>query len=350
MLRLSDFNFHLPPELLAEHPVAQRDESRLMVLNRKDQSIQHFLFKDITRFFETGDCLILNNTQVIPARMKVRKNRMNGARIELLLIEEIDAQHKIWNVLLDPMKKLKLGDELVFGDNQLRATISKEAGERERHIQFQFSGNSEELKTALFELGEMPLPRYIKRPGAESDNTRYQTVYASQPGAVAAPTAGLHFTPELIRELKNKGILFPEVTLQIGIGTFNPIHREDFWNHQMHTERFEVSEDAAEVINNCLKTQNRVCAVGTTVLRTLESTIKQTGQIKAFKNSTNLFIYPPHDFRSVNCMLTNFHTPMSSLLMLVSAFAGYDFLMEAYETAVKEQYRFYSYGDAMLIL
>jgi S-adenosylmethionine:tRNA ribosyltransferase-isomerase len=350
MLHLSDFNFHLPPELLAEHPVSQRDESRLMVLNRKDQSIQHFLFKDITRFFETGDCLILNNTQVIPARMKVRKNRMNGARIELLLIEEINAQQKIWNVLLDPMKKLKLGDELVFGNSQLRATILKEAGERERHIQFQYSGNSEQLKAELFALGEMPLPRYIKRSGAESDKTRYQTVYASQPGAVAAPTAGLHFTPELIGALKNKGILFPEVTLQIGIGTFNPIHREDFWNHQMHTESFEVSEAAAITINNCLNDQKRVCAVGTTVLRTLESTIKQTGQIKAFKNSTNLFIYPPHDFRSVNCLLTNFHTPMSSLLMLVSAFAGYDFLMEAYRIAVKEQYRFYSYGDAMLIL
>jgi S-adenosylmethionine:tRNA ribosyltransferase-isomerase len=347
---LSDFNFHLPPELLAEHPAPQRDESRLMVLNRKDQSIQHLYFKDITRFFESGDCLILNNTQVIPARMKVRKNKMKGAQIELLLIEEIDAEQKIWNVLLDPMKKLKLGNELVFGNNQLRATILKEAGERERHIQFQYSGNSEQLKAELYALGEIPLPRYIKRSGEESDKTRYQTVYASKPGAVAAPTAGLHFTPQLLNELKTKGILFPEVTLQIGIGTFNPIHREDFWNHEMHTERFEVTEAAASSINGCLNAHKRVCAVGTTVLRTLESTVKQTGQIKAHKSATNLFIYPPHDFRSVNCLLTNFHTPMSSLLMLVSAFADYEFLMEAYRTAVQERYRFYSYGDAMLIL
>lgn len=347
---LSDFNFHLPPELLAEHPAPQRDESRLMVLNRKDQSIQHLYFKDISRFFEAGDCLILNNTQVIPARMKVRKNRMNGARIELLLIEEIDPEQKIWNVLLDPMKKLKLGDELVFGNHQFRATILQEAGERERHIQFQYSGNSEQLKKELFKLGETPLPRYIKRAEVESDKTRYQTVYASQPGAVAAPTAGLHFTPNLISELKNNGIVFPEVTLQIGVGTFNPIHREDFWNHEMHTEKFAVSEVAANQINKALGDHKRVCAVGTTVLRTLESTLKQKGEITAHSASTNLFIYPPHDFRSVNCLLTNFHTPMSSLLMLVSAFAGYEFLMEAYLIAVKERYRFYSYGDAMLIL
>jgi len=347
---LSDFNFNLPPELLAEHPAPHRDESRLMVLNRKDQSIQHLYFKDITRFFKAGDCLILNNTQVIPARMKVRKNKMKGAQIELLLIEEIDPQQKIWNVLLDPMKKLKLGNELVFGDNQLRATILKESGERERHIQFQYSGSAEELKAALFELGETPLPRYIKRAEVEADKIRYQTVYASQPGAVAAPTAGLHFTPQLISELKRKGIVFPEVTLQIGIGTFNPIHREDFWNHEMHTESFEVTDAAATAINMALKADKRVCAVGTTVLRTLESTLKQKGEITAHNSATNLFIYPPHDFLSVNCLLTNFHTPMSSLLMLVSAFAGYEFLMEAYRIAVEERYRFYSYGDAMLIL
>jgi S-adenosylmethionine:tRNA ribosyltransferase-isomerase len=349
-VQLSDFNFHLPAELLAEHPSPQRDKSRLMVLNRANQSIEHFLFSDIVQFFDKNDCLILNNTKVIPARMKVRKNSMKGALIELLLIEEMDKKQLIWNVLLDPMKKLKLGNKLLFGDNQIQATILKETGERERLIQFDFEGSAETLKEQLYQLGSTPLPRYIKRPEEDADKTRYQTVYASVPGALAAPTAGLHFTPELMTDLSEKGVQFPQVTLQIGFGTFSPIHREDYWNHEMHTEHFEIKHEAAAQINKAHNDHKRVCAVGTTVLRTLEATLQQKQAICAINSSTDIFIYPPHQFKSVNCLLTNFHTPMSSLLMLVSAFAGYDFIMKAYKVAVEERYRFFSYGDAMLIL
>lgn len=348
--RLSDFDFHLPEHQLATEPARARDESRLMLIHRDSGKIEHLRFTDIARCFSAGDCLVLNNTMVVPARMEVRKNRMNGAKIELLLVNEVADEPHTWNVLLDPLKKLRTGNELLFGHDELRATIIAEAGERERHIRFHFSGSPEELKEKLYALGSTPLPRYIKREEISTDASRYQTVYAKKPGAVAAPTAGLHFTPELIAEMKADGVAFPELTLQIGIGTFTPVHEEDYTRHRMHTEHFELPGETAGTINNAHASGHRVCAVGTTVLRTLESTVIQTGKIAAHQGSTDLFIYPPYDFKSVNTLLTNFHTPKSTLLMLVCAFGGYELIMDAYREAVKEGYRFFSYGDAMLIV
>lgn len=348
--RLSDFDFHLPPELLAEHPAPTRDGSRLMVVHRESGRIEHRSFPDIQSYFGAGDCLILNNTQVVPARMEVRKNRMDGALIELLLVEEVDGEPHTWNVLLDPLKKLRLGHRLVFGNHQLEAEIVAEAGERERHIRFDFEGSNDELRAQLYQLGCTPLPRYIKRPEVSADAQRYQTVYASEPGALAAPTAGLHFTPQIMHAMEQQGVHFPQLTLQIGIGTFTPVHEEDITQHQMHTERFFLPEATATSIRNSLENGHKACAVGTTVLRTLESTIKQTGRIAEYRGSTKLFIYPPYNFQSANALLTNFHTPQSTLLMLVCAYGGYELMMDAYREAVREGYRFFSFGDAMLII
>lgn len=347
-MRLSDFDFELPEELLAKFPSTQRDQSRLMVIDRKSGSIAHHIFCDLPQFFESDDALVLNNTRVLPARMVVRKNNMQGANIELLLVRKL-AENR-WEVMLDPMRKLKLGQHLIFGNQQLKATIVGTTDERKRIIEFENPRGFEQLDTILQQLGEMPLPPYIKRKRTANDFDRYQTVYAQVPGSLAAPTAGLHFTPEVMNKMKKKGVHFPMVTLHIGMGTFAAIHAEDFQNHKMHTETFELSSAAASTLCNTRQNGNKICCVGTTALRTLESTLIQKGRIAAHSGTTDLFIYPPMRVKSTDCLLTNFHTPKSSLLMLVAAFAGYDLIRDAYREAIRERYRFFSYGDAMLIL
>lgn len=348
MMRLSDFDFELPEELLAKFPSPQRGQSRLMVINRKHGSVAHHNFSDLPQFFESGDALVMNNTRVNPARMVVRKNNRKGAKIELLLVQKLSKNR--WEVMLDPMRKLKMGQHLIFGDQQLTATIIEATDERKRIIEFDEPGGFEQIDAILHRLGEMPLPPYIKRERTAADFDRYQTVYAQVPGSLAAPTAGLHFTPEIMDQMKKKGVHFPMVTLHIGMGTFSAIHTEEFQNHKLHTETFELSPEVASTLCNTLQNGKKICCVGTTALRTLESTLIQKGKISAHSGATDLFIYPPMQVKSADRLLTNFHTPKSSLLMLVAAFAGYDLIKTAYNEAIREKYRFFSYGDAMLIL
>ncbi len=349
-MKLSQFNFELPKELLAEYPSEHRDEARLMVLNRKEQTIEHKLFKDLINYFDEGDVMMLNNTKVFPARMFGNKEK-TGARIEVFLLRELNAEHRLWDVLVDPARKIRIGNKLFFGeDESLVAEVIDNTTSRGRTLRFLFDGSYEEFRKKLIELGETPLPKYIKREVEPSDEERYQTIYAKHEGAVAAPTAGLHFSKHLMKRLEIKGVDFAEMTLHVGLGTFNPVEVEDLSKHKMDSEQIIIPEEACNIVNNAIEKKRRVCAVGTTVMRTVESSVSASHRLNAYNGWTNKFIFPPYDFSIANCMVTNFHTPKSTLLMMIAAFAGYDFVMEAYEEAVKEKYKFYSYGDAMLII
>lgn len=349
-MKLSNFNFDLPKELLAEYPSEHRDESRLMVLNRAEQKIEHKLFKDVIDYFDEGDVMILNNTKVFPARMYGNKEK-TGARIEVFLLRELNAENRLWDVLVDPARKIRIGNKLFFGeDDSLVAEVIDNTTSRGRTLRFLFDGSYEEFREKLLELGETPLPKYIKREVEPEDEERYQTIYAKNEGAVAAPTAGLHFSKHLMKRLEIKGIDFAELTLHVGLGTFSPVEVEDLSKHKMDSEQVIIPESSAKVINNAIDEKRRVCAVGTTVMRSIESSVSASHRLNPFNGWTNKFIFPPYDFSIANSMITNFHTPKSTLLMMISAFAGYDFVMEAYEEAVKEKYRFYTYGDAMLII
>ena len=349
-MKLSQFNFDLPPELLAEYPSEHRDEARLMVLNRKEQTIEHKQFKDLINYFDEGDVMMLNNTKVFPARMFGNKEK-TGARIEVFLLRELNAENRLWDVLVDPARKIRIGNKLFFGeDESLVAEVIDNTTSRGRTLRFLYDGSYEEFRQKLLELGQTPLPKYIKREVEPSDEERYQTIFAKNEGAVAAPTAGLHFSKHLMKRLEIKGIDFAEMTLHVGLGTFNPVEVEDLSKHKMDSEQIFIPDSATQTINNALDAKRKVCAIGTTVMRTVESSVSSNGRLKAYEGWTNKFIFPPYDFSIANCMVTNFHTPKSTLLMMISAFAGYDFVMKAYEEAVKEKYKFYSYGDAMLIL
>jgi len=349
-MKLSNFDFDLPEELLAEYPAEHRDESRLMVLNREKQTIEHKLFKDVINYFDEGDVMMLNNTKVFPARMFGNKEK-TGARIEVFLLRELNAENRLWDVLVDPARKIRIGNKLFFGeDDSLVAEVIDNTTSRGRTLRFLFDGSYEEFRTKLIELGETPLPKYINREVEPEDEERYQTIYAKHEGAVAAPTAGLHFSKHLLKRLEIKGVDFSEMTLHVGLGTFSSVEVEDLSKHKMDSEQIEILKDAADKINVAKAQKRRVCAVGTTVMRTVESSVSANQQLKEFSGWTNKFIFPPYDFNIANAMITNFHTPKSTLMMMTAAFAGYDFLMEAYKEAVKEKYRFYSYGDAMLIL
>jgi S-adenosylmethionine:tRNA ribosyltransferase-isomerase len=349
-MKLSHFNFKLPEELLAEHPSDIRDESRLMVLDRKNKTIEHKLFKDVIDYFQEDDVMILNNTKVFPARLYGNKEK-TGARIEVFLLRELNEEQRLWDVLVDPARKIRIGNKLYFGDDDtLVAEVIDNTTSRGRTLRFLYDGSYREFRRKLTELGETPLPKYIKREVEPEDEERYQTIFAKKEGAVAAPTAGLHFSKHLLKRLEIKGVHLPEVTLHVGLGTFNPVEVEDLSKHKMDSEEIEILEDAARVINNGIKNKKRVCAVGTTAMRTIESSVSSNGTLNEFSGWTNKFIFPPYDFSIANSMITNFHTPKSTLLMMVSAFAGHDFVKEAYEIAVKEKYRFYTYGDAMLII
>jgi S-adenosylmethionine:tRNA ribosyltransferase-isomerase len=349
-MKLSHFGFNLPEELLAEYPAENRDESRLMVLDRKKQTIEHKMFKDIINYFDEDDVLILNNTKVFPARLYGNKEK-TGARIEVFLLRELNEEQRLWDVLVDPARKIRIGNKLYFGDDDtLVAEVIDNTTSRGRTLRFLYDGSYKEFRRKLTELGETPLPKYIKREVEPEDEERYQTIYAKTEGAVAAPTAGLHFSKHLLKRLEIKGVNFAEVTLHVGLGTFNPVEVEDLSKHKMDSEELKIDEKAVEIVNTGIKNKKRVCAVGTTVMRAVESSVSSSGKLNEIDGWTNKFIFPPHDFSIANCMITNFHTPKSTLLMMVSAFAGHDFIKKAYEEAVKEKYKFYSYGDAMLII
>ena len=349
-MKTSDFNFNLPTELLAEHPSEHRDEARLMVLNRKTETIEHKLFKDVIDYFNEDDLFVFNNTKVFPARLYGNKEK-TGAKIEVFLLRELNKETKVWDVLVDPARKISIGNKLFFTeDESLVAEVIDNTTSRGRTLRFLFDGTYEEFRAKLKELGETPLPKYIKRAVEPEDAERYQTIYAKHEGAVAAPTAGLHFSKHLMKRLEIKGINFAEVTLHIGLGTFNPIEVEDISKHKMESEEAIIDEKNAEIINKASKENRRICAVGTTTMRTLESAVSSNRMVTPYNGWTNKFIYPPYEFGIANAMITNFHTPKSTLIMMIAAFAGKDFVMHAYEEALKEKYKFYSYGDAMLIL
>jgi len=348
--KLSQFNFELPKELLAERPAYNRDESRLMVINRKTGEFEHKQFKDLVDYFDEGDVMIFNDTKVFPARMYGNKEK-TGARIEVFLLRELNKENLLWDVLVDPARKIRIGNKLYFGeDDSLVAEVIDNTTSRGRTLRFLYDGGYHEFRKKLNELGETPLPKYINREPDADDEERYQTIYAKTEGAVAAPTAGLHFSRELLKRLEIKGLEFANLTLHIGLGTFRPVEVEDLSKHKMDSEEVVISDETAKIINTGIKEKQRVCAVGTTSMRAIETSVTTQKLMTPFKGWTNKFIYPPYDFSIANCMITNFHTPKSTLLMMVSAFGGHDLIMNAYEEAIKEKYNFFSYGDAMLIL
>ncbi len=349
-MKLSHFNFDLPLELLAEYPTENRDEARLMVLDRKSHTIEHKMFKDLINYFNEEDVMVLNNTKVFPARLYGNKEK-TGARIEVFLLRELNPETRLWDVLVDPARKIRIGNKLYFGDDEsLVAEVIDNTTSRGRTLRFLYDGSYTEFRNKLTELGETPLPKYIQREVEPEDEERYQTIYAKEEGAVAAPTAGLHFSKHLLKRLEIKGVNFAEVTLHVGLGTFSPVEVEDLSKHKMDSEEAYINQDACTVVNKGIAEKRRICAVGTTVMRTLESAVSSGHTLNTFGGWTNKFIFPPYEFSIANSMITNFHTPKSTLLMMVSAFAGHDFIKEAYAEAVKEKYKFYSYGDAMLII
>ena len=351
--KLSNFNFDLDKKFIAQYPTPNRDESRLMVLNRETGKIEHKIFKDMLGYFKEDDVMIFNNTKVFPARLFGKKEK-TGSLIEVFLLRELNREARLWDVLVDPARKIRVGNKLYFEDKKgnevLVAEVVDNTTSRGRTIRFLYDGTEEEFQRDLIYLGTTPLPKYIGREPDESDKERYQTVYAKESGAVAAPTAGLHFSRELMKRLELKGVNFAEVTLHIGLGTFRKIDVEDLSKHKMEAEYFRITEPAVQVVNAAKEKNKKICAVGTTVMRTVESSVSSLGHLKAAEGWTNKFIFPPYDFSVANAMVTNFHLPKSSLLIMAAAFGGYDLVMEAYQQAIKENYRFYSYGDAMLII
>ncbi len=336
-----DFYYELPPELIAQQPLKDRASSRLLVLNKNTGEIEHKTFKDILNYLKKGDCLVLNDTKVLPARL-IGQRKQTGANVELLLLTRKDLDK--WETLVKPGKKAKVGDRIVFGDGKLEAEILEIIEGGNRIVQFYYNGVFEQI---LDELGQMPLPPYITQQ--LQDKNRYQTVYAKQQGSAAAPTAGLHFTPELLEQIKQKGVDIAFVTLHVGLGTFRPVKEQNILDHQMHSEYYVVEKQQADIINNAKKAGGRIIAVGTTSTRTLESIADENGLIKPCSGWTNIFLYPPYHFKTIDCLITNFHLPESTLIMLVSALAGRENVLNAYAVAVAEKYRFFSFGDAMFI-
>ncbi|MBB79239.1 MAG: tRNA preQ1(34) S-adenosylmethionine ribosyltransferase-isomerase QueA [Crocinitomicaceae bacterium] len=349
-MKLSQFSFDLPEELIAEYPTENRDESRLMVVHKDTGKVEHKLFKDIIDYFDEGDVLIMNNTKVFPARMYGNKEK-TGAKIEVFLLRELNRESLLWDVLVDPARKIRIGNKLYFGeDDSLVAEVIDNTTSRGRTLRFLFDGSYEEFKKTITELGQTPLPKYIKRDVEQIDEDRYQTVYAKEEGAVAAPTAGLHFSKQLMKRLELKGIDFAEITLHIGLGTFRPVEVEDLTKHKMDSEQISINQSCVDLVNNAKKTKKKIVAVGSTAMRAIETSVSTEGLLKPYDGWTNKFIFPPYDFSIADVLITNFHTPLSTLLMMISAFGGHENIMNAYQEAIKEKYRFYSYGDAMMII
>jgi S-adenosylmethionine:tRNA ribosyltransferase-isomerase len=349
-MKLSQYKFNLPQDLIAKFPAENRDESRLMILHKDTGKIEHKVFKDIIDFFAEDDVMVFNNTKVFPARLYGNKEK-TGAEIEVFLLRELNREQRLWDVLVDPARKIRIGNKLYFGENDmLVAEVIDNTTSRGRTLRFLYDGDYDEFKATLYKLGETPLPKFIKRPVEPEDRERYQTVFAKHEGAVAAPTAGLHFSRELLKRLEIKGLHFAEITLHVGLGNFRTVDVEDLTKHKMDSERIIIGDDATQIVNDGIERRANICAVGTTVLRTLESSVSTTKRLKPYDGWTNKFIFPPYEFSIPNSMISNFHLPLSTLLMMVSAFAGYDALFDAYKVAIKEKYRFGTYGDAMLIL
>lgn len=349
-MKLSQYRYNLPEELIAKYPAENRDESRLMILYRDSGKIEHTIFKEIIDYFGENDVMVFNNTKVFPARLYGNKEK-TGAEIEVFLLRELNKEQRLWDVLVDPARKIRIGNKLYFGEDEiLVAEVIDNTTSRGRTLRFLFDGQYEEFKKTLHKLGETPLPKFINRKVQPEDKERYQTVFAKHEGAVAAPIAGLHFSRELLKRLEIKGVNFAEITLHVGLGNFRTVDVEDLTKHKMDSEQIIISDEAVNIVNRAKDTKNQICAVGTTVMRTLESSVSTLGFLKPYEGWTNKFIFPPYEFSVPSCIISNFHLPLSTLLMMVSAFAGYDFIFKAYKTAIKEKYRFGTYGDAMLIL
>lgn len=349
-MKLSQYKFNLPAELIAKYPSPNRDESRLMVLHRETGEIEHRIFKDIIEYFNENDVMVFNNTKVFPARLYGNKEK-TGAEIEVFLLRELNREQRLWDVLVDPARKIRIGNKLYFGeDDILVAEVIDNTTSRGRTLRFLFDGDYDSFKETLYRLGETPLPKFIKRSVEPEDRDRYQTVFAQHEGAVAAPTAGLHYSRELLKRLEIKGIDFGYITLHVGLGNFRTVDVEDLTKHKMDSERIIITDEVSNIVNLAKERKSKVCAVGTTTLRTLESSVTTSGLLKPYDGWTNKFIFPPYEFSVPSALVSNFHLPLSTLLMMVSAFAGYDFLFKAYKIAIKEKYRFGTYGDAMLIL
>lgn len=349
-MKLSQYSYPFTPELLAKYPCENRDECRLMVVYRKTGKIEHKIFKDVIDYFETDDVFILNNTKVFPARLYGNKEK-TGAEIEIFLLRELNEDLKLWDVLVDPARKIRIGNKLYFGDDDLLvAEVIDNTTSRGRTLRFLFDGTHEEFKEALYKMGETPLPRWVREKVEPEDTENYQTIYAKHEGAVAAPTAGLHFSKHLLKRMEIKGIHSAEITLHVGLGNFRTVDVEDLTKHKMDSEQIIIPECEAEIINAAKQREKRVCAVGTTVMRAIESSVSTEGLLKSFEGWTNKFIFTPYDFSVADSLISNFHLPYSTQLMMVVAFGGYDVVMKAYDTAIKEGYRFGTYGDAMLIL
>ena len=349
-MKLSQYNYSFSPDMLAKYPAESRDESRLMVLNRRTGKIEPKVFKEMIDYFRQGDVLVFNDTKVFPARLYGNKEK-TGAEIEIFLLRELNRDLRLWDVLVDPARKIRIGNKLYFGDDDLMvAEVIDNTTSRGRTLRFLFDGDYDEFKAALYKLGETPLPKWIRPKVGPIDEERYQTIYAKNEGAVAAPTAGLHFSKHLMKRLEIKGVDMAFLTLHVGLGNFRTVDVEDLTKHKMDSEQVVIPERTAEAVNRVKRAGGKVCAVGTTVMRSVESSVSTEGLLKPFDGWTNKFIFSPYEFSVANCMITNFHLPYSTQLMMVAAFAGYDALMSAYDVAKKEKYRFGTYGDAMLIL
>ena len=348
-MKLSAFKFDLPEKYIALHPAENRDESRLMVINKKDQTIEHKIFKDVVEYFDDGDVLVINNTKVFPARLYGNKEK-TGAEIEVFLLRELNKEAHLWDVLVDPARKIRVGNKLYFGEGDLVAEVIDNTTSRGRTIRFLIDISDEEFYNAIDSLGETPLPKHIQREAEPEDRERFQTIYAEHIGAVAAPSAGLHFTQQVMKRLEIKGVAMTPITLHIGLGTFRPVDVEDLTKHKTDSENYQVGEQTVTLENNASANKKKVCAVGTTAMRTLESSVSAGGLLKVNEGWTDKFIFPSYEFKICNAMITNFHLPESTLLMMACAFGGYDLIMEAYQVAMKENYKFFSYGDAMLII
>jgi S-adenosylmethionine:tRNA ribosyltransferase-isomerase len=349
-MKLSAFKYDLPEELLVKYPSTHRDESRLMVVHKDTGKIEHKIFKDVLGYFNEEDTFVFNNSKVFPARMYGKKEK-TGAKIEVFLLRELDSESRLWDVLVDPARKIRIGNKLYFGDNEeFVAEVIDNTTSRGRTLRFLFDGPYEEFRKRLHDLGETPLPKYLDREPEPEDIDRYQTIYAKKEGAVAAPTAGLHFSRELMKRFEIKGINFAELTLHVGLGSFRMVEVEDLTKHKMDSEAIIIPQSACDIVNTAKQKKKRICAVGTTVMRSIETSVSTSDTLKPYEGWTNKFIFPPYDFAVADSMITNFHMPESTLLMMTCAFGGYDLIMEAYKEAIKEKYRFYSYGDAMLII
>lgn len=349
-MKLSQFKFKLPEELIAQYPSENRDECKLMVVHRRSGEIEHRVFKDIIQYFNDGDVMVFNDTLVFPARLYGNKEK-TGARIEVFLLRELNAEHKLWDVLVEPARKIRIGNKLYFGDDEsMVAEVIDNTTSRGRTLRFLYDGSHEEFKANLFKLGSTPLPEYIKREPEEIDAEMYQTIFAKNEGAVVAPAAGLHFSREVMKRLEIKGVEQGFLTVHSGLGAFREIDVEDLTKHRMDSEDMCVSQQLVDMVNNAKDNGKQVCAVGTSTLRGIASAVSMGGHMKTYTGWTNKFIFPPYDFTVTTALVTGFHMPYSTMLMMVTAFGGYSLIMDAYEVAIKEGYKFGAYGDAMLVI